>query len=216
VLAPVARNQVYAVDIDVYSVDMTSSTADRIAAAALELLMSEGSAAVSMRRVATAVGITPMAIYRHFPNRELLLDSLATTSFTELGQRWGKRAWPADPASFQQQMHETLDEYLDFALLQPHLYAFLFTEPRAGARRFPDDFRSGASPTLTVLADALTTGIRAGIFRHGDVWELAMIISATLHGLVQLHAGGRIGLPDHEFRTLCRTAVERVLDGIRT
>ena len=64
--------------------------------------------------------------------------------------------------------------------------------------------------------DALIAGMRAGIFRHGDVWELAMIISATLHGLVQLHAGGRIGLPDHEFRTLCRTAVEGVLDGIRT
>jgi len=94
-----------------------------------------------MRRVATAVGITPMAIYRHFPNREVLLDSLATASFTELAQHWGKRTWSAGPADFQRQVHETLDDYLDFALLQPHLYAFLFTEQRAGARRFPDDFR---------------------------------------------------------------------------
>jgi len=195
---------------------MAPSTADRIAAAARELLVTEGSNAVTMRRVATAVGITPMAIYRHFPNREVLLDSLATASFTELAQQWGKRTWSADPADFQRQVHETLDDYLDFALLQPHLYAFLFTEQRAGARRFPDDFRSGASPTLTVLADALTAGMRAGIFRADDVWELALIISATLHGLVQLHAGGRIDLPDHEFRALCRTAVGRVLDGIRT
>jgi AcrR family transcriptional regulator len=191
------------------------ATVDRIVAAAHGLLVAEGSPAVTMRRIATAVGITPMAIYRHFPSREVLLDALATASFTELGRHWGKRAWPAEPAALQRQMDDVLDDYLDFALLQPHLYAFLFTEQRTGARRFPDDFRSGASPTLSVLADALTAGMRAGIFRQDDVWELATIVSATLHGLVQLHAGGRIGLPDNEFRTLCRTAVGRVLDGIR-
>ncbi|HEX5400874.1 MAG TPA: TetR/AcrR family transcriptional regulator [Pseudonocardiaceae bacterium] len=191
------------------------ATADRIIAAANELLVAEGSAAVTMRRVATAVGLTPMAIYRHFPSRDVLLDTMATASFTELGQHWGKREWPTEPAALSRQMDEVLDDYLDFALLQPHRYAFLFTEQRAGARRFPEDFRSGASPTLSVLADALTAGMRAGLFRQDDVWELAMVISATLHGLVQLHAGDRIGLPDNEFRALCRTAVGRVLDGIR-
>ncbi|HEY0806340.1 MAG TPA: TetR/AcrR family transcriptional regulator [Pseudonocardiaceae bacterium] len=195
---------------------MTAGTADRIAAAARELLETEGSAAVTMRRVAAAVEITPMAIYRHFPTREALLDSLATAGFTELGQNWGKRDWSAEPTRLQQQTDEALEDYLDFALRQPHLYAFLFTEQRAGARRYPDDFRTGASPTLTVLADALTAGMLAGVYREDDVWELAMIVSATLHGLVQLHAGGRISLPDPEFRTLCRTAVRRVLDGIRS
>jgi AcrR family transcriptional regulator len=194
---------------------MPATTADRIAAAARELLVTEGSAAVTMRRVATAVGITPMAIYRHFPNRDALLDLLADSSFAELGDRWGKPVWSVAPAAHQRQLDTTLDDYLDFALLEPHLYAFLFTEPRAGARRFPDDFRSGGSPTLTVVADALAAGMRAGIFRDDDVWDLALTISATLHGLVQLRAGGRLGRSDDEFRSLCRNAVGRVLDGIR-
>jgi AcrR family transcriptional regulator len=194
---------------------MVSATADRIAAAAREILLAEGSAAVSMRRVATAVGITPMAIYRHFPNRDVLLDTLAANSFTELGAEWGKREWATEPVAYQRQLDDTLDDYLDFALLRPHLYAFLFTEQRHGARQFPADFRAGDSPTLSVLAGALAAGMSAGILRQDDVWELAMIVSATLHGLVQLHAGGRIGLPDNDFRALCRTAVGRVLDGIR-
>jgi AcrR family transcriptional regulator len=45
----------------------------KITGAARDLLEKEGIEAVSMRRVGSAVGITPMAIYRHFPNRESLL-----------------------------------------------------------------------------------------------------------------------------------------------
>jgi AcrR family transcriptional regulator len=56
---------------------MASGTADRIAAEASAILRAEGADAVSMRRVASAVGITPMAIYRHFPNREALLRAVA-------------------------------------------------------------------------------------------------------------------------------------------
>ena len=58
-------------------------TEDKIAAAARRLLDKEGAEAVTMRRVAGAVGITPMAIYRHFPDRAGLL-------------RQGARRYPRD------------------------------------------------------------------------------------------------------------------------
>jgi len=45
------------------------TTAEQIAKVVLEILESEGPEAVSMRRIAHAVGVTPMAIYHHFPNR---------------------------------------------------------------------------------------------------------------------------------------------------
>ncbi len=57
------------------------STADRIAQAALAILEAEGLGAASMRRVADAVGITPMAIYHHFPNREELLNTITNQQF---------------------------------------------------------------------------------------------------------------------------------------
>ena len=43
----------------------TASTSERIAKAARLLLDKEGVEGVTMRRVAKAVGITPMALYRH-------------------------------------------------------------------------------------------------------------------------------------------------------
>ena len=51
---------------------MSRTTADAIRAAALRILETEGPEAVSLRRVATAVGITPMAIYHHFASREAM------------------------------------------------------------------------------------------------------------------------------------------------
>ena len=165
-----------------------------------------------MRRVAAAVGVTPMAIYRHFANREALLDVVAEQLFAELAQGWGGRTWSDD---LEADIAALLDDHLEFALRQPRLYAFLFTEVRANARRYPDDFTGGGSPTLSVVADLLAEGVRRGVFREHDVWERALIIAAVLHGLVQLHHGGRLALADPAFKALSGRAVGSVLDGIR-
>ncbi|MFZ3597136.1 TetR/AcrR family transcriptional regulator [Streptomyces sp. BH104] len=45
-------------------------TLDRIAAAAVELADEEGGAAVTMRRLATKLGVAPMAAYRHVSGKE--------------------------------------------------------------------------------------------------------------------------------------------------
>jgi len=192
---------------------MTGMTADRIVSATRAIVVRQGSATVSMRRVAAAVGVTPMAIYRHFANRDALLDVVAEQLFAQLGERWGGRAWSDD---LEKDVAALLDDHLDFALRQPRLYAFLFTEVRANARRYPDDFTGGGSPTLSVVADLLTEGVRRRVFREHDVWEQALIIAAVLHGLVQLHHGGRLALEESAFKALCGRAIGGVLDGIKT
>ena len=60
------------------------TTADKIARAARRILDKEGADAVSTRRVAAAVGITAMALYRHYDNRDGLLNALADAGFADL------------------------------------------------------------------------------------------------------------------------------------
>ena len=52
---------------------MSHSTKDRILDAARDLFVERGEAAVTMRAVAGLAGVSTMAAYRHFPNREALL-----------------------------------------------------------------------------------------------------------------------------------------------
>jgi AcrR family transcriptional regulator len=174
--------------------------------------LAEGAAAVSMRRVAAAAGVTPMTIYRHFANREALLAAVADTSFAEIAQRWAARPRSTD---FDARWAELLDDHLDFALGEPRLYDFMFTEAREGARRWPDDFRAGGSPSLNLVAHALGDGVQQGVLRDEDVWDWTLTFAALIHGLVQLYRGGRVGLPEADFRSLCHRLVGKVLDGFR-
>lgn len=115
-------------------------TASRIASAARSILLSEGVAAVSMRRVADAVGITPMAIYTHYPGRDALLRALADAAFTELASKWARPSTDGDWAS---ELQDLLTSFLEFALGKPHLFSFLFVEMWEQGRRFPTDFAEG-------------------------------------------------------------------------
>jgi AcrR family transcriptional regulator len=165
-----------------------------------------------MRRVARAVGITPMALYRHFADRDGLLNALADGGFAELTVRLTKMELPAGA---EQQLTTILDVFLDFGLEKPRLFELMFLRPREGARQFPGDFRAGRSPTARFAATALEAGMKDGVFRKDDVWEITFETGALLQGLVMLYVGGRVGTTAEEFRALCHRAFRRYLHGIR-
>ncbi|MFD9893239.1 TetR/AcrR family transcriptional regulator [Amycolatopsis sp. NPDC059027] len=179
---------------------------------ALAILVHEGAQAVTMRRVAAEAGVTAMATYRHYPNREALLRKVADDAFAEIGKDWGHRTEAGD---FETRLHGLMRDFLDFALGKPNLYRFLLTDRRDEARRFPEDFRDGASPAFSPVLEAVEQAIREGVLRSGDAIEVTLAITMPVVGLVQFYLGGRIGLSEKDFRALCARTVERVLDGTR-
>jgi AcrR family transcriptional regulator len=192
---------------------MAGGTAARLVAAAREILVAEGSGAVTMRRVAAAVGVTPMATYRHFANREALLEAVAETCQAELGRQWDAHA---HRPGLEDRIAGLLEAFLDFALETPHLYRFLVVEPRAGARRFPQDFAAGASPTFGAVTQAVEQGMREGVLRAADPLEVTLAVTAHGQGLIEMYLGGRIGLSEQDFRALCARSLDMVLRGLRT
>ncbi|AXB47277.1 TetR/AcrR family transcriptional regulator [Amycolatopsis albispora] len=189
-----------------------TGTAQRIAAAALEILLAEGADAVTMRRVAAAVGVTPMATYRHYPNREALLRAVADAAFADLGKTWGPHAETID---FEQRIDLLLTDFLDFALGSPNLYRFLITDRREPARRFPEDFQDGLSPAFGAVMTAVEQGMREGAVHEDDPLEVTLALTMPAVGLVQLYLGGRMNLSEADFRALCARTTRRVLNGLR-
>lgn len=197
----------------VYTVYMKSEpTSARIAAAARKLLDAEGVDSVTMRRVATAVGITAMAVYRHYPDRDGLLSALADAGFAELSARLSTARLKGD---LDTRMRKVLDVNLDFALEYPRLFELMFLRNRPGARKFPRDFAAGKSPTANQFAELMAEGIRAGAFQAVDVWEIAFESGALIQGLVMLYLGDRVDATETEFRKIVHRAVERYINGIR-
>jgi AcrR family transcriptional regulator len=189
-----------------------NSTTRRIATAARRLLDKEGAEAVTMRRVAQAVGITPMAIYRHYPDRAGLLNALADTGFTELTARLVRQRFPG---GIEQQLRKMAEIYLEHALHNPRLFELMFLKPREGARRYPRDFKAGRSPTANLMAAVVEEGMKNGHFRKDDVWEIVFEMGALSHGLIMLYLGGRMAVPPARFRAFYRRSFRRYIHGIR-
>jgi AcrR family transcriptional regulator len=188
-----------------------STTADSLARAARRIFELEGAAAVTTRRVAALIGLTPMAIYRHYPNRHALLNRVADDAFEELVAHWtARRARGGTRARIM----ALLDGYLDYALAHPRVFDFLFSENRTGARRFPQDFRARRSPTANLLADAIAEGMKTRELRHDDLWEVTLAVWAHAHGLIVLYRAGRFDLSPAAFRALYRRSARRLFDGL--
>src|SRR5215469_4828798 len=103
-----------------------NGTAERIAHVALSILEQEGPEVVSMRRVAQAVGITPMAIYHHFPDRQALLTTITDREFAKLLSYI--QAHPLR-GSLEARLVAVMEGYIDYSFAQPRVFDFVFSNP---------------------------------------------------------------------------------------
>jgi AcrR family transcriptional regulator len=189
------------------------NTTQQIAEIALRILEKEGPDKVSMRRIAKEAGITPMAIYYHYPNRQALLKSITNAEFDKLLTFFEARQ---KRTPRKDRLLTIMDGYLDYALARPRIFDYVFSQYREGARQYPDGFRNRQSPTLNPVADAMAEAMQTGELKQDDIWELALELWALAHGYVTLYRAGRFNLTEQQFRMLVRRSIRRLLDGLKT
>lgn len=189
------------------------TTAEKILRAAHKLFDRDGADAVTMRRVADAVGITPMAIYRHFPTRDALLKRLSDDSFNAVAHEWSARR--TQHADVLKRLVALVEPYLDYALAHPHLFDHAFSVRRDDARRYPEDFRAGHSPTFNVVLNAVVEGMAQGVLKQDDPYDVTMALWAQQHGLVALYRAGRFSYDETQFRVFYKQSVRRLIDGLK-
>jgi AcrR family transcriptional regulator len=66
---------------------------ERILDAVDRIVTSEGLATLTMRRIGTELGVDPTAVYRHFRNKEELLDALAERAFLTTPELDPEQPW---------------------------------------------------------------------------------------------------------------------------
>lgn len=155
----------------------------------------EGRAGVelSLRELARTVGVSPAAVYRHFPNKDALLAELSREGLRILGasQRAAYGAAGGGAAGFA----ETGRAYVRFALAHPALFRLIF------AHGDPADFTgSEPDPARDILEEA-TVGLTGG----GPAAErLATQAWAIAHGIAMLMLDRRLPADD--------ALIDRLLD----
>jgi AcrR family transcriptional regulator len=164
------------------------SLRDQIRSTARDLFAREGYESVSMRRIGAEVGCSPMAIYRHYENKEELLLSLCEETFAKMIQLLDEAR--QKPGTRLEQLRRCVRAVVDFHLSHPNHYKVTFmTEIPPG----PVAQRKVAIGQHVM--DRLRTGVRECAEEKGldiDIEMAAQIIRVGIHGLAgQLITTGR-------------------------
>lgn len=165
-----------------------------------------------MRDIAKAVGITPMAIYRHYENKQALIDALVLDALGE----WSGIVAAIPPAAPLEWLRDIGIAYLDFALRKPRRYEAAFLIHSTKARRYPDDFVGGQSPAGALQLRLIEELMAQGVLKASSPVEVLVTNAGLSQGLITLYRAGRIAGGESEFRELYLRAAARSTQAFMT
>ncbi|UGT39838.1 TetR/AcrR family transcriptional regulator [Nocardia yamanashiensis] len=175
--------------------------------ASLQLIESEGLAAVSLRRVAREAGVSPGAPYHHFADRAALFAALAAQGYDLLRAAMiAARAAAADPREALIAMAEA---YVRFAREQPAHFRLMFRPELVQPEKNPATAEAGDA-AFAELEDAIAVATRAGSLTAEGAETLALAWWSMAHGLASLTLDGKFDLRAEQMGTTSAALTERI------
>lgn len=156
-------------------------------AAAFAVVERDGAEAVSLRELATQVGVSRAAPYRHFADRDALLAAVAARGFDDLCIVYSTAL--AGVGTGRERLNAALVAYLDFAVRRRRLHALMFKS----------DFLSRTPPPAVLIPPAnrayelLWDGVRGAFPHASEIWVKARTATmmSTVVGFLVLDESGR-------------------------
>src|ERR671911_1233150 len=170
---------------------MPDGVPQRVVQATVKLLAEQGPSAIKARAVASASGLSTMAVYHHFGGIAELIRAVVDHGFKELDKAFSQVPVTEDPLADLYAMALTTRRV---ARENPHLYDLMFglSTRRATYRPLPEsDVRlSGHSPAFrgayVHLAEACARLVNSGRVRQQEPEALAAQLWSFVHGCVTL------------------------------
>ena len=104
--------------------EQLSETRERIRRVAERLIARDGPDGVSLRTVASELGWTAASLYRYFPGKAGLIDSVRTAAYARFSERMETAL--ASSADLWQRSRAIGDAYIAFAADEPAAYQLIF------------------------------------------------------------------------------------------
>jgi AcrR family transcriptional regulator len=153
-----------------------------IADAAAKIVQTEGSAGLTLSRVALEVGVKPPSLYNHIDGLDAVRRDVAMRAVTELGNRLAAAAMGR---SGREALRAIAAEMRAYAAENPGLYE-LSVQARPDDEEYAQASMRPVEPVLAVL--------RAYDLEGDEAIHAARTLRAALHGFVSLERVGGFGL----------------------
>jgi AcrR family transcriptional regulator len=153
---------------------------DQVVATARELAATEGLEKLSMRRLATALGVMPNALYTYLPDKGAILDAV-------LDDLLGDVARPRKGVTWRTGLVSLMSSYRKLLLKQPGLVALTVSRPMYG-------------PNALRLREDMLTMLRRGGLTDADSVTAFFAMFAYTTGFVAFETARAAGRRDAEER----------------
>lgn len=141
--------------------------------AALRLIDADGVGALSMRKLAGVLGVNPMSLYHHVPNKAALLRGVKNLVAARFRPR-------VDGGSWQEQLHRFAEDFRALAHRHPNLIV-----------------HSLASPDFIEPVDPFWTGLTGLLHKAGlpvaEVARVGAVLTSLFSGFLLAEANGTLG-----------------------
>ena len=161
---------------------------DRVCEVAARLFVAKGPEGVTMRELASALGVSAMTPYRYFRDKDDILAAVRARAFDRFAEVL-EMAY-AGPGSVPERALAKRDAYVRFALEEPATYRLMFDLSQPTEDKYPDLVRA-----MTRARGTMTSHVRdlvAQGFLSGDPELIGHVFWAALHGAVTLHLAGKL------------------------
>jgi AcrR family transcriptional regulator len=161
---------------------------ERLCEAAERLFAERGPDAVTMRQLASELGVSPMTPYRYFEDKEDILAAVRANGFNRFAEALERGRESAKGALARSKA--VGEAYIAFATSHPHSYKLMFDFNQPHPEKYPELVAAGqrARKTMTgYIQDAFDEGLMAG-----DPQEIGLMFWAAIHGAVILDLAGML------------------------
>lgn len=181
---------------------------DRLCRAAARLFAERGRDGVTMRALATAVGVSAMTPYRYFRDKDDILAAVRADAFDRFAAAL-ENAYETD-GDLAERTVAVGEAYVRFAFSEPTSYRLMFDLSQPDEEQYPDLVRATerARKTMTAYVRALVDEK----ILAGDPELIGHVMWASLHGVVVLQLAGKL-TPQCSFETVRSEAFRALVRG---
>ena len=169
-------------------------TKPKISEIALHLFAERGYAAVSMRQIASKVGLQAGALYNYFPDKQTILADLLINHMENLLQTWHKQKLPQKSDKL---LEFFVDFHIEYHLNRPEEVFIAYMELRNLNPYNFQKIEKLRNKYERILSEILTVGVNKNLFSC----ENTKVTSLAIIGMLkEVHTwykkGGKISVPE--------------------
>ncbi len=184
---------------------------------AIVMLHEKGIGGLSLRELARRLGVGHNAPYRHFKNKQQLLEAVAATGFRRLKAHNIRLELELadDPES---QLFESGVAILNMAMEQPELFRLMFGGYLSLGKCGPE-LKEEAHASIESLVKIISLAQQQDIFARGDVMRQTLAAMSMVQGLAMMASSGmlrdNVTGDEQQFKRLALQVYDILLMGLK-